>query len=441
MNPPELPPPFPAPVPVVPRKGLGTGAIVLIVVGVVVLSMAVLAALAVPAFQRIQKMAQEKRVEGAQVVKPLTAEQRQALQAFGDELAAALTAEDDAKVKSMLDSEALAELVFDDRLSGVPQLADVKRGFFTGINNNPGGWLRELMGANIKVLRCHEREGLPAVLLRIKPEGGGVNYVDILVRPDGDTFLVVDMFTYMYASRVSDEARNMMAMMLPDSAAGKLAALLGIAKTDTNMVRHLKSAGDLLRAGKHKEALRVCDALPAKYRTNRRFFMMRLQAHMALSGTDDDKNDAAYKEVLRAAPDILGKDSTTDLIMIDLFFLDNQLAEADACIQRVEKVIGNDPYLKVLRANTRRMMKDYAGALKLAHEAQQEEPGLYEAVDARLSIRADQKDFAGLLEELRAFKKASGVTLTRDTMAEDAQFAEFLASPEFAAWEKENPAK
>ncbi|MBE2284519.1 MAG: hypothetical protein IAE77_13770 [Prosthecobacter sp.] len=445
MNPPDLPPPLPpTPVPAVPRKGFGTGAIVLIVVGAVVLPIAVLGALAVPAFQSIQKLAQEekqKRAKAAQVVKPLTAEQKVALQAFGDELAEALADEDDEKVKSMLDSAALAERVFDDRLSGVPQVADVKRGFFSGITKNPGGWLHDLMGADIKVLRLHEREGLPAVLLRIKPEGGGVNYVDILVRPEGSTFRAVDMFTYMYASLVSDEARNMMAMMLPDSAAGKLAALLGISQTDTEMVGHLKSAGDLLRAGKYKEALRVCDALPAKYRTNRRFFMMRLQAHMALSGTDDDKNDAAYKEVLRAAPDILGKDSTTDLIMIDLFFLDNQLAEADACIQRVQKVIGNDPYLKVLRANTRRMMKDYAGALKLAHEAQQEEPGLYEAVDARLSIRADQKDFAGLLEELRAFKKTSGVTLTRDTMAEDAQFAEFLASPEFATWEKENPAK
>jgi hypothetical protein len=67
MNPPDLPPPFPPtpPAPAVPRKGLGTGAIVLIVVGAVVLSMAVLAALAVPAFQSIQKLvAHVIKVEG-----------------------------------------------------------------------------------------------------------------------------------------------------------------------------------------------------------------------------------------------------------------------------------------------------------------------------------------------------------------------------------------
>jgi hypothetical protein len=446
MNPPALPPPFPAPppIPATPRKGLSTGAIVLIIVGGVLLLVGILVALAVPAYQRIQKLAHEekaKRTKATQVVAPLTAAQKQALRAFGDELAAALTDEDDVKVKSMLDSEAMVDRVFDERLSGVPQLGDVRRGFLAGVTKNPGGWLNDLMGAEIKVLRTHEREGLPAILLRLKPEGGGVNYVDVLARPQGAGFRVVDMFTYMYASLISDEARSMMAAMLPDSAAGKLAALLGIAKTDTEMVGNLKAAGDFLRDGNPKEALRLCDSLPPKYRTNRKFFMLRLQAHMALSGTDDAKNDAAYKEVLRAAPDILGKDSTTDLLMIDLYFLDNQFAEADACIQRVQSVIGSDPYLKVLRANTRRMMKDYPGALKLANEAQQEEPGLYEAVDARLSIRAEQQDFAGLLEELRSFKKDSGVVLGRETMAEDAQFAEFLASPEFATWEKENAAK
>jgi tetratricopeptide (TPR) repeat protein len=443
MNPPDLPPPLPNQPPVVapPRKGMSTGVLVLIIVVAVAVLFAGLAALAIPAFQRIQKLAQEtkdNKAKAAQPPKPLTAEQKQALQVFGDQLAAALTEEDDAKVKSLLNAEGLADRVFDARTAGFPQAREMRGGFVAGAMKHPGGWLRNLMGVKVKALRTRERDGYPAVLLRMMPEDGGVNYVDIVATPDSSgTFRAVDMFTYMYASYFSDETRNLLAVMMPDSGAGKLAAWFGVANFDNDLLDQVKSAAEAMRTGKFTETLRICDSLPEKYRSHRMFFMMRLQALMALNGTEGNKHDAAYKEVLRAAPDILGKDSTTDLLMIDLYFLDNQLAEADACIERVQKVIGGDPYLKVLRANTRRMMKDYEGALKLANEAQQEEPDLNEAIDSRLSIRAEQKDFPGLVEELRAFKRSSGIVLDRESLSKDPQFTELLASPEFAAWEKE----
>jgi tetratricopeptide (TPR) repeat protein len=303
--------------------------------------------------------------------------------------------------------------------------------------NHPGGWLRNVMGNKIKALRVHERGGFPAVLLRLMPEDGGVNYVDIIARPHGSGFRAVDMFTYMYASHLSDETRSLMATMLPDSGAGKLAAWLGAASFDNEMIDRLKKGSELMQSGDFAGVLRLCDSLPEKHRAHRMFFMLRMQALMALNGTEDGKHDAAYREALRSAPDILGKDSTTDLLLIDLHFLDNNLAEAEASIRRVQKVIGGDPYLKVLQANTRRMMKDYEGALKLANEAQQEEPDLYDAVDARLTIRVEQKNFPALVEELRSFKRTSGVVLDRKSFVEDEQFKEFLASPEFAAWEKE----
>ncbi|MDP1590683.1 MAG: hypothetical protein Q8M07_23215 [Prosthecobacter sp.] len=442
MNPSDLPPPLPHQPPVIaaPRKGSGVWVIVLVIAVVVVLLLAVLAALAIPAYQRVQKMAQEVKARQAQAVqppKPLTAEQKQALKMFGDSLAEALTESDDAKVKSLLDSVGLADRVFDARTSGFPQVGEMRKGFMAGSMKHPGGWLRNLMGSEIKALRVHERGGFPAVLLRLMPEDGGVNYVDIIARPHGGGFRALDMFTYMYASHLSDETRNLMATMLPDSGAGKLAAWLGAASFDNEMIDRLKKGSELMQSGDFAGVLRLCDSLPEKHRAHRMFFMLRMQALMALNGTEDGKHDAAYREALRSAPDILGKDSTTDLLLIDLHFLDNNLAEAEASILRVQKVIGGDPYLKVLHANTRRMMKDYEGALKLANEAQQEEPDLYDAVDARLTIRVEQKNFPALVEELRSFKRASGVVLDRKSFAEDEQFKEFLVSPEFAAWEKE----
>lgn len=414
--------------------------IVLIIVGVVVILGGLLAALALPVYQRIQEFAEKQKAGQAQKVQPpppLTEEQKKELQMFGDKLAEVLSSGDGEKVQPLLDTEGLADRVFDDRTSGFPQVSEMRRGFCNGALKQPGGWLRNILGNKAKALHCRERDGFPAIVMRLRTEDGGVNYVDIIAKPHGGTFKAVDLFTYMYASYVSDEARKLLANMMPTSGVGKLAAMMGATNFDGEMLSRLKSGGDLMQAGKFAEVIRLCEGLPEKYRIHRMFFMMRMQALMALNGTEDGKYEAAYREVLRSAPQVLGTDSTTDLLMIDLHFLNNELDEADACIERVQKVVGGDPYLKVLRANTHRMMKDYEGALKLANEAQAEEPDLYAAVDARLTIQVERKNFPGLVEELRAFKRDTGTVMDRKLLADDPQYAEFLASPEFAAWEKE----
>ncbi len=424
---------------------MGAGMIVLIILGVLVLFAGVLAALAIPVYKRMQGLAQGAKDSlqhkaPAPPAKELTALQKLELKAFGERLADALTAGDAETIKSMLDSEGMADRVFDERTSGFPQVSEMRKGFISGATKPPGGWLRNVMGNKTKALHYRERDGYPAIVMRLTPEGGGVNYVDIVVRPFGKSFRAVDMFTYMYASYFTDETRNLMATMLPSSSVGKLASLMGATNFDSEMINLLKKGGELIKAGRYAEALSICEALPEKYRTHRMFFMLRMQALMQLNDAEEGKYDAPYREMLRSAPDILGADSTTDLLMIDLMFLDNQLAEADACIQRVEKVVGGDPYLKVLRANTHRMMKDYEGALKLATEAQSEEPDLFEAVDARLTIHVEQKHYPAIVEEFRELKK-KGVIMTRQLLIEDGVYEDFLASPEFAAWEKESGAQ
>ncbi|WP_395750511.1 tetratricopeptide repeat protein [Prosthecobacter sp.] len=420
---------------------MSTGVIVLIIGGVLVLFVGILAALAIPVYNRVQGLAQGKKNSLEHKAPPppakaLTEGQKQKLKEFGERIAEALTAADGEAIKGMLDSEGMADRVFDDRTSGFPQVSEMRKGFIAGATSQPGGWLRNVMGHKTRALHYRERDGYPAIVLRLMPEGGGVNYVDIVVRPHGETFRAVDMFTYMYASYFSDETRNLMATMMPSSSVGKLAAIMGATNFDSEILSLLKKGGECIKTGKYAEALAICDGLPEKYRTHRMFFMLRMQALMQLNGGDDGKYDAPYRQMLISAPDILGADSTTDLLMIDLLFLDNRLPEADACIQRVEKVVGGDPYLKVLRANTRRMLKDYPGALKLATEAQEEEPDLVDAVDTRLAVHLEQKHYPAILEEFRALKK-KGILMTRKVLAGEDTYAEFLASPEFAAWEKE----
>ncbi len=259
----------------------------------------------------------------------------------------------------------------------------------------------------------------------------------MLARPDGAGFKAVDTFNYIFASTVSEDSRQLLASMMSKSGGGGLASMFGIPQMDKEVMAHMEPMSEAVRAGKSAEVLRLYDALPVRFRTERLFFIMRMQALMALSSAGDAKIDEEYKAALRAAPQILGQDSTSDLLMVDLLFLEKDFQGADDCLQRVDKVIGGDPYLTYLRAGARLQMKDYASALALADEAQKAEPTLNEAVDMRISVHLERKDHKAVVQEFRTFRKDQGITLDREALADDENYKDFLTSPEFLAWEKE----
>ena len=440
MHPPELPPSTPPlpPIPVAPRKGMGTGWLVLIIVGAVVLLCGVLAVLAIPALRRVQEMALKVKNERELASKPpppLTEAQKLALTEFGVELATALSEKDGAKVVAAEDDEGFCARVFEKLPAGFSNQAEIRRGFMKGIQQREGGWLWSVMSGDVHFLRARERLGFPALLLRIKTADGAVSYVDLLVRPEGASFRIVDMFNYIFATTASEESRNLLGMMLSKSAGGGLATMLGIPQMDEKTGSILISLNEASRAGNATEVLRICDSLTPGLKLQRSFFIIRLQALMALSSSN--KFDEQYKEALRAAPDILGKDSTTDLLMVDLLFMEKDFRGAEDCLKRLDGIIGGDPYLKYLRAGARMQMKDYAGVLELADQAAKEDPKMADVVDLRLAVHLARRDFKAAVEELRAFKRNFGPVLDRTALAAEPQYAEFLTSPEFAAWEKE----
>lgn len=421
---------------------MGAGKIILIVVGVVVLAVAGLAVFIGTNFERIQEAARKAKGQPPVAAKPpppLTPEQQTALVQYGKDLAQAFTDKDSDAVKGRLDNNGLADRVF-ETLQPMRDSADMRAGFIKGATGRPGGWLWTLMEGEVVFLRTRERLGFPAVLLRMKSEEGAVNYVDVMVRPEGTSFKAVDAFNYVFATTISEDARNVFAVMTSGSGGGGgLAAMLGIPQVRMNkeVLGHFEAINKARQAGDPAEIVRICDALPAELKTQRMFFIIRLQALMALSTSGSAKIDEDYKQALRAAPEIVGKDSTTDLLMVDLLFMENDFQGADDCLKRVEAVIGGDPYLKFLRGNARLQMKDYAGTLALADEVSKEDPQMAEIVDLRLGVHLGRKDHKAMLEELRAFKKNFDATIDRAAMADNEMYKDFLTSPEFAIWEKE----
>ena len=111
--------------------------------------------------------------------------------------------------------------------------------------------------------------------------------------------------------------------------------------------------------------------------------------------------------------------------------------EAIQAATRVDEAVGGDPYLHVLRGWIYYQQGKMADVMRCIALADQEEPGMTEAIDLKLTYYAKTGDHAALVQELKDFQIEYGTRLGRAELSQEPQYEEFLKSPEFEAYEKQ----
>ena len=408
--------------------------IAVIIAGVMLVLIAILgvvAAIAIPTFNRAQEQAKvlAAQREAAKPAPPLTAEQKARARQFGILLVNALNSKSASSVKDMTDLTAAADRV----LTGFTVSPKSRQEFIKDLKENQAGIMSRFLGSHARVLRLTERAGQPALTLRLSPGRGSVSYADVLLRADGDTFKVVDIFDYHIGSLTSAEVRQAMVLMQSKDK-GAMGRLLGLDKVGEQEVAMVEGIVDKLHKRDFKGVLTTYDAMPQALRKTRTAFVPYLTAleNLQLEGGHAE----AYAAALESAGEILGKNSTTDLMLFELHILHEEYSAAQQCMDRVRLVIGEDAKLYQLQGMAAIRAGDLATAEHCLVAAEKLEPELVDLVDLRLQSRAAKGDFAGVVSELRRYASAARVVIPPAALKEPA-YDEFKKSPEFAAWAKQ----
>jgi hypothetical protein len=406
------------------------------VVVVIIIAVAIYMVL-VPRVQTFMKVVQDAKtpLPHHKPPPPLTTEQQAALERFGLELARAIRLQDASKLNLLMDDEALAGRVFEK----LPDAFEVPGSRTTMINNlhrGAGRWLLELIGGEAEYVRKNVREGFPAVVLRT--DRGQIRYADILVRPDGDGFKVVDGFNRLLAWTISDDLCYGLARGVPVPGEAALDALPGVTATMRPAARKelpgLLHAMRLIRA---EDLLFYLDGLPREVDLEPLFLRQRLRALEPLALSGKWEHTKACKTALLAAPAVLGTDCTADAALAGLLRLENDWSGVEECLKRLTATVGGDPHLTYLRAENFLAMARHEEALALLDELDQSSAKTEKTASLRIRVHLNRKDYPALVKDLRAFKQNYGVALVRQNYFKDLDSHEFLTSPEFAAWEKE----
>jgi hypothetical protein len=317
-----------------------------------------------------------------------------------------------------------------------PELNKFRKSFRQGLKSasvSPKAGFAHLIMAAVEAagdyrpLRIHREDGHERALFRLISSNGALNYHDyVLDRSTQGNVVATDVYIFLIGELYSQNLRRSFLPLAHQSGAARLENLVG---ADKDFVAHLSEFNQMSRYVKEKnwrQAMNTYKALPASVRESKTALMVRLFATQSIS---DSEYLAAIDELRKKYPD----DGMIDLISIDAYVLRNAYDKSLESIEHLDKTVGGDPYLKILRANVLEREKKLDAARDLVQSALADEPTLLRGYYAMIDISLARHDPA---ETLKWMKNAEAQGVKFGDLKAVSAFAEFVKSPQYKTWLK-----
>ncbi|HVE71118.1 MAG TPA: hypothetical protein VNI54_07095 [Thermoanaerobaculia bacterium] len=280
-------------------------------------------------------------------------------------------------------------------------------------------------GGSIEAVRVRMIGSERRAIIRVLLPDGSLNYHEMpLVRDAAGFVRARDIYIYATGEYFSDMLRRLF-LIGADSDPGLLERLAG-SKTKNPMVAAAPRVREMtakIREGDGKAAIEIYNTLPERLRKDKSIMLAYV---MACSNTGDDELHARSLDDLRAA---FPNDRGMEMMFIDANILRGQYGEALRIVDSLDRSVGGDPYLDVMRANIRLQEGDLAQAEAMAVRATERNPKREDAWWTRVNVNLSQKDFAETARLLTIIR--DDLTLEIDDLSKYPEYAEFVKSLQY----------
>lgn len=280
-------------------------------------------------------------------------------------------------------------------------------------------------GGSYKSLRLHEIDGQDRVLFRLITEETGVSYHDyILTRATGGQIAVSDIYMYAAGELVSQTLRRLLLPVVAELDKSSTSSLRGSDRAFLNNMAKYQEMAEALRAENKPEVLRIYKTLPEEFRLQKSVMLLYLKASTG-DVVEFTKAAELYRKLFPADPAV-------ELLSTHHFMLKNMNDELLRCIDDLDRVMGGDPYLNVLRSITYVNAKRFPEARAAAEEAIEQEPSLGDGYRCRINLSLLEKNYVDTLKWLKLLVEKT--TEKVPDLAKEADFKDFIQSPQHAEW-------
>ncbi|MBI5544676.1 MAG: hypothetical protein HY901_12360 [Deltaproteobacteria bacterium] len=286
----------------------------------------------------------------------------------------------------------------------------------------------------VRHLRARMRDGHREAVLRVR-QGQGVNYFGLILArdPSGRT-RIVDWYNYFAGELGHATMRSVIEATAGDIKQTPFERLLvrfagrlrkPDATKESNAGDEIAKVRKLTLAKQYDEALKALKGLPEPILNTRSGWMMRLQIAQAMG-------DVEYQRALDEMSARFPGDPTLALVQVDRHFMKKDFKKALECIDAVDKAVGGDPYLAVLRVQAL-LELDRAPEAKVGlAEAAKEEPDLIDLQWAAITVSLRQRDHGETMRQLLEIERTFAMEMS--DLLDIPDYADFVRSPEYRVW-------
>ena len=367
----------------------------------------------------------------ADVAKPAAEITQAAAEKFGKDMELALRDNNPIRFRKLLDLDAMFYRIFPkDVVDGNRQLKGAKTGWEPSIQQSV---YQSLGQFRVEFLRAvKDADGMKA---RFRLAGVGVNYWDALLgRNAGGQVCLVDYLDYTSGEFLSDSQRQLMQQMFPEMLTGSETR----PEVDREMqsMKKLAEMVNLMRSGQHAKFLDEYDRLGADLKQQRTIMYLRIGAANQIVAAELQQGKAGFEVYTKAVDEYRVVHATAaniELLSLDYYFFKKEYKKAIEIIDQLERRVGGDPYLNLLRANIYIVSKEAGLAKKHLRSAVKSCPWEAKAYLALMGIGLNEKNYPEVTRLMIALEKNTEVKMDINFNGAK-EFEPYRSSPEMTKW-------
>jgi hypothetical protein len=281
---------------------------------------------------------------------------------------------------------------------------------------------------SFKLLRLREVDGRRRVQFRALTKENGLNYYEFILAPSTDgSVRAVDLYVVAIAQLQSENLRPWFLTWMHSADSGRQDQLSPVERDFVRYGADVAAMADAARAKQPQRVLEIYQRLPDSLKRTKALLSARLASAALVSEADYLR---AFDDFQKYYPNEAG----SDLVALNGFFVRKSYEPALASVDRLDKALGGDPYLKVTRAIILLEQGKAEPSWKMAERAIVEEPTLFQAYEFLFSHSIQTRNFAKTTELISTMESKFNWKLP--DLTTDPACAEFVKSAEYKAWLK-----
>lgn len=293
-----------------------------------------------------------------------------------------------------------------------------RAGFAQGVRDNSafGDYCEQIkQGARLDFL--HVRDGSSArAMLRFMSDDV-VDYIELYVGADSSGMArVYDVHVYSSGTRFSEAIADLIETVVTDGEDGER---LGAAMAEINSA---------LEAGDGARANRAIRTLPKRIRRSRAGMVYQVAASQLQGSKELDRAVRRFRRDY-------GENPALDMILLDAHVDGGNYDDALADVERLDRAVGGDPWLRVARANVELERGNLDAAWTHVGAARRAAPELADVHWTALTIALARKDYPSALAIMGDLERDFAAEFDAAWMREHELYEGLLASEEWRAYQ------